>query len=157
MADSTPQWREIRHLRSILGDHLLVRDEQGWKHLDAQTLEPWPLPNGNELTSLLTDAFRFNPERYGSVVDVSGSQATTDTGVNLVIDWPSLTISQNGRDSRWIDRVYSIHYLEWTGFYWSDRVLGVGGLLLLLYMTFTGYRMAFLPAQRRAKEDDPAR
>lgn len=142
-----PDWREIRHFRSILGEHLIIRDDSGWRHLGAATRQNWSLPNEGDLTRILEDAFQFYPDRYGMVVSVFGNTAETDTGVNLVVNWPNLLISQSGRDTRWIDRVYSIHYLEWTGFYVADRILGLSGLALLLYMTITGWQMAFRPAR----------
>ncbi len=126
-----------------LGDHLIVQTEDGWQHRHAETGQSWSPPNEDDLTRLLQDAFAFNPDRYGRVVAIDGSQARTDTGVNINIAWDTLAISQNGRDSRWIDRIYSIHYLEWTGFYWTDRILGLGGLALLIYMTYTGALAAF--------------
>lgn len=138
-----PQWQEVRYLRSTLGEHLIVRDENGWQHLHAETAEIWPLPDAEALTQLLQDAFHFNPDRYGQVLSVEGNHAYTDTGVELTINWNTLSISQDGRDSRWIDRIYSIHYLEWTGVYITDRILGLGGLLLLIYMTYSGAIMAF--------------
>ncbi len=140
-----PEWQEVRYFRSILGDHLIVSENGQWQHLHAETANPWPLPNAEQLELLLEDAIVFNPDRYGSVVSVSESTAHTDTGVVLSVNWNTLSISQNGRDSRWIDRIYSIHYLEWTGFYLTDRILGLAGLALLLYMTYTGWRMAFRP------------
>lgn len=138
-----PDWREVRYLRSVLGDHLVVQTDSGWQHLHAETGQAWPLPNEEDLARLLEDAFSSNPDRYGTVVAVNGSQARTDTGVNVEINWNTLAISQNGRDTRWIDRIYSIHYLEWTGLYWTDRILGLGGLTLLIYMTYTGALMTF--------------
>lgn len=138
-----PAWREVRMFRSILGDHLLVQTEAGWQHLKLQSTEQWEQPDEEELAHLLEDAFQFNPDRYGNVVSVDGSSARTDTGVRLQVDWNTLSISQNGRDSRWIDRIYSIHYLEWTGIEILDRILGLSGLGLLLYMTWTGWVMAF--------------
>lgn len=138
-----PEWREVRYFRSILGDHLLVRDDNHWQHLNAETGQVWPLPNEDHLTRLLQDAFSFNPNRYGKVIAIDGNEARTDTGVRISVSWNTLTLSQNGRDTRWIDRIYSIHYLEWTGFYWTDRILGLTGLALLIYMSYTGAMMAF--------------
>jgi hypothetical protein len=147
-------WRELRYFRSVLGDHLIVQTEDGWQHRHAETGQSWSLPNEDDLTRLLQDAFAFNPDRYGRIVAVDGSRARTDTGVSINIAWDTLAISQNGRDSRWIDRIYSIHYLEWTGFYWTDRILGLGGLALLIYMTYTGALMAF-GRQRQPAQANP--
>lgn len=141
--DLAPTWLEIRSFRSILGDHLIVRTAAGWQHLHGDTGNDWPLPGPAELERLLEDAFQFNPNRYGQITGIDGSRAYTNTDVIIDVNWPTLSISQNGRDSRWIDRIYSIHYLEWTGIHLLDRALGLSGLGLLMYMTWTGYFMAF--------------
>lgn len=138
-----PQWQEIRYFRSVLGNHLLVNTAGQWQHLKAESGHPWPLPDANELQRFLEDAISFNPERYGTITQLQGKQAQTDTGVEIEIHWESATIRQTGRDTRWIDRIYSLHYMEWTGFYLTDRIFGVGMLLLLIYMTCTGARLAF--------------
>lgn len=137
-----PTWLEARFSRTALGEHLLVRDAQGWQHLDAFALEPRPAPAGEELTLLINDAINHNPARYGTVESLSGMTATTDTDVEITVDWDSLTLSQRGPDTRWIDRVYDIHYLRWTGFEIFDRIFGLFGLFLLVYMTYSGARMA---------------
>lgn len=138
-----PDWQEIRYLRSVLGNHLLVQTDSGWQHRHGENGEIWPLPEASDLTRMLEDAFQFNPDRYGRVARVEGNRAWTDTGIEVDVSWSTLNISQYGNDSRWIDRIYSWHYLEWTGFYWTDRILGIGGLILLIYMTYTGAIMAF--------------
>lgn len=138
-----PQWQELRYFRSILGDHLLANIDGQWQHLDAGTGQPWPLPGADELRRFLEDAITFNPERYGSITQLENNQAQTDTGVVIEVHWDSATIRQTGRDTRWIDRIYSLHYLQWTGVYLIDRVFGVGMLMLLIYMTITGACMAF--------------
>jgi len=152
-----PHWKEVRYFRSVLGEHMIVRDQSGWHHLHAETGEVWPLPSGDELKTLLEDAFVFNPDRYGNVVSVDDNLVRTDTGVELSVNWPTLGISQNGRDSRWIDRIYSIHYLEWTGYYITDRILGLGGLALLIYMTYTGALMVIGKQSLRSRKQDKSR
>jgi len=137
-----PAWLEARFSRTVLGEHLLVRDAQGWQHLHSFTLDPRPGPTGDELRLLIEDATRHNRERYGTVETVSGMNAVTDTGVEISVDWDSLRMSQRGPDTRWIDRVYDIHYLRWTGFEIFDRIFGLFGLFLLMYMTYSGARMA---------------
>ena len=141
--ETNPGWQEVRLLRSILGDHLLILSNNMWQHLELQSLEEWPLPTDSELALLLEDAFQFNPDRYGNISSITGNKALTDTGIELAIDWQTLNITQYGNDRKWIDRIYSIHYLQWTGIAWLDTVFGVFGLILLLYMSFSGWRMAF--------------
>ncbi len=145
-------WREFRYFRSILGDHLLVRTQNEWQHLHADSLNPWPLPGNEALRLLLDEAISANHERYGSIASIDGHTAMTDTGVEITVDWGSARITQYGNDTRWIDRIYSLHYLQWTGISAVDRVLGVAGLFLLLFMTYSGWRMAFNdPAQRTGR------
>lgn len=137
-----PDWQEARFSRTVLGEHLLVRDSQGWQHLDAFALDPRPGPTGEELRLLVNDAISHNPERYGQVESMSGMDVVTDTGVDITVNWESLTMTQRGPDTRWIDLVYDIHYLRWTGFEVFDRIFGLFGLFLLMYMTYSGARMA---------------
>jgi hypothetical protein len=136
-------WQEMRFFRTVLGDHLIVRENGGWQHLDGYTLDPWPQPGADDLRVLLQDAFTANPSRYGRVLSIENNTAKTDTGVDISINWDSLSFIQTGRDTRWINKVYDIHYLRWTGYRPFDRVLGLFGLFLLMYMTFSGARMAF--------------
>jgi hypothetical protein len=137
-----PAWQEARFSRTVLGEHLLVRDAQGWQHLDTFALDPRPGPTGEELRLLVNDAISHNPERYGTVETLSGMNVVTDTGVEVTVNWDSLTMTQRGPDTRWIDLVYDIHYLRWTGFESFDRIFGLFGLFLLMYMTYSGARMA---------------
>lgn len=141
--DWKPRWKEVRWLRSVLGPHLLVRRDDGWVQLDPQTFTERPWPPDEDLRLLVTDAMSQNPERYGKLATFDGRHMTTDTGVQITFDWDTLSYTQQGRDTRGIDRVYRIHYLEWTGIAAVDKVLGVGGLLLLMYMTVTGFRLVF--------------
>lgn len=136
-----PAWEEARLFRTVLGHHLMIREAGQWRHLNAATLEPFAPPDRIALQALLEDAFLSNPQRFGRLVTAEEGQATTDTGVHISLDWNTLTLSQSGRDTRWIDRVYAIHYLRWTGHRRIDQAWGLLGLMLLLYMTYSGTRM----------------
>ena len=140
-----PSWREVRHLRTILGLHLLARTDQGWVQLDPVTLQPAAAPKVEDVTRLIADSFAANPARYGHIVSVSldGGTATTDTGAVITFDWNRLSLEQRGRDTDRIDRLYKIHYLQWTGQKTADKVLGLGGLVLLTVLTALGARLAF--------------
>jgi hypothetical protein len=151
-----PQWQELRYVHSILGEHLLVRQDGQWRHLDPQSLQELPYPDNDKLRLLLADAITSNPERYGNIALLDGRRISTDTGVNIQLDWNTLGFTQEGRDTRWIDRIYRIHYLEWTGIYLVDRFLGLFGLFLLMFMTYTGARMVFGRDSVR-KPDDAVR
>jgi uncharacterized iron-regulated membrane protein len=138
-----PAWREVRHLRTILGLHLLARTDQGWAHLDPNTLQPAAVPRDEDVKRLIADAFSVNPSRYGQIVTLAGGIATTDTGAVIKFDWNRLTLQQRGRDTDRIDRIYKIHYLQWTGQESVDKVLGLAGLVLLVTLTGLGARLAF--------------
>lgn len=142
-------WLETRYFNTVLGEHLIVRQLDGWRHLHADSLQEWVLPSQAQVSLLLEEAIAANARRYGQLISVDGNQATTDTGVELSLDWTTLSISQSGRDSRWIDRIYSIHYLQWSGIELIDNLLGLVGLFLLMTITYTGSRLAIgLDAKR---------
>jgi hypothetical protein len=134
-------WREIRYLKSVLGDHLLVRRDQTWEHLDPQTLATLALPEKAMQVALVADAISVNPLRYGEVLQVIDDKFLTSNGVEINLDWDSLSLRQYGNDTRWIDRLYRVHYLQWTGIKLLDKILGVFGLLLLILISYTGVRL----------------
>jgi len=142
------EWREYRCLKTILGDHLLVRTASGWSHLDPQTLLRREPPGTDDAKRLINDAVSINQKRYGQVVSVEGSTAHTDTGVEIKFDWNRLSLQQRGSDTDLLDRFYKIHYLQWTGFALLDRALGLIGLALILVLSLFGLRLAFRPARR---------
>ncbi len=135
-------WLEYRVFRTILGDHLLVRTSNGWQQLNPRTLQPIAAPSEDEVRRLVTDAFAANPQRYGNITRVDGVVISTDTGVEVTVDWNRVSLQQHGRDTDRIDRLYKIHYLQWTGVTELDRVLGFVGLSLVLVLTAFGVRLA---------------
>jgi len=135
--------REVRYLKTVLGDHLIARTESGWKQLDPVTLQERPAPTDAEIRTLVTDAFTANPERYGRIATIDGSVITTNTGVRATFDWNRLSLSQRGRDTDRIDAIYRVHYLQWTGVVWLDKVLGGLGLVLVVALSAFGVRLLF--------------
>ena len=140
---TAPEWLEYRGLKTILGHHLLVRTAVEWHHLNPGTLQPAAAPSDDEVRRLVTDAFSANPQRYGNITGVADGVVTTDTGVEVTLDWNRISLQQRGRDTDRIDRLYKIHYLQWTGIEGIDRILGFVGLALLLALTAFGIRLAF--------------
>jgi uncharacterized iron-regulated membrane protein len=144
-------WLETRRLRTVLGEHLLVRTGSGWSHLDPVTLRTRALPGDADLRALIEDAMAGDAARYGRIASLvredGAASATTTTGVAIDLDWATLSLSQSGRDTRRIDALYSIHYLQWTGIAAVDRVLGGAGLVSLLALAVFGLRLA-LPRRR---------
>lgn len=143
-----PSWREMRYVRTILGVHLIVRTSEGWSQLNPTTRQPLGEPAPADVRRLIADAFVANPARYGQIAGVDGGVATTDTGAVVTLDWKRLSLQQRGRDTDWIDRLYKIHYLQWTGEKTADRIIGLAGLGLLLVLTALGARLAFRRPRR---------
>jgi len=149
-------WREFRVLKTILGEHLLVQTEAGTLHLDPISLNVRAKPEREDFKRLLNDALSVNEDRYGHIVAVhdlvSGSAqqaaATTNTGVELSLDWNTLSLSQRGEDTRLIGLLYKIHYLQWSNIKLFDTLLGVLGIALLLVLTIFGALMSFKSRQR---------
>jgi hypothetical protein len=137
-----PEWREVRYFRTVLGDHLIVRTEKGWQHLNAATHQPQSMPRQDELRTLLKDAFLANPQRYGDIAEIAGDKVMTTTGVEITIDWNRLSFQQKGKDTDRIDRLYRVHYLQWTGISGVDKVLGFVGLALIVILSTLGAWLA---------------
>jgi len=140
---SEPDWLELRYLRTVLGDHLLVRTKSGWIQLDPTNKQRRNLPSEEDLRKLLKDAFTVNPQRYGDISTINGTTATTNTGVEVTLDWNRMNLQQKGKDTDRIDRLYRIHYLQWTGVKSVDRVLGILGIVLVVVLTSLGGWLAF--------------
>ena len=143
LISENPNWLEVRYLRTILGDHLLVRTDSGWMNLNLNDKRPRSAATNDEIRRLVQDAFSMNPKRYGQIVSVNGNTVTTDTGVVVTIDWNRMSLQQTGKDTKWIDSLYRIHYLQWTGIKSIDRILGVTGITLVLVLTGLGACLAF--------------
>ena len=136
-----PEWQEMRLLKTVLGLHLLVKQEGGWQQLDPDSLEVRATPVEADLVSFVEDAISQDTLRYGELLPGESDPFRTSTGVTIAVNWDSLSLYQQGLDTRWIDRIYRIHYLQWTGIAFLDTILGVAGLLLLLLITATGSAM----------------
>lgn len=137
-----PGWREFRCLRTILGEHLLARTDSGWLQLNPMDKQPRARPGDAEVRLLLNDAFSANPKRYGEIVDVSEETIRTSTGVEVILDWNRLALQQAGHDTKRIDLLYRIHYLQWTGVKGVDRLVGLVGLVLVMVLTTLGAWLA---------------
>ena len=138
-----PAWLEMRLLKTVLGEHLLVRTAEGWQHLDPVTRQAKAPPAEDEMRRLLTDALQTNPERYGNIASINDNTAMTDTGVRVTLNWQRLTLTQSGKDTDRIDTLYKIHYLQWTGIQSIDKVLGAVGIAFILVLSLLGLRLFF--------------
>lgn len=131
-------WTELRVVKTILGEHLLVKVDGAWQNLNINTLEPQSPPAEAQAFLLLDDAISSNRERYGSVELSENGSYFTSTGVELKFNWDSLYISQSGNDTKLIDTLYKIHYLQWLGQKEANAALGLAGLLALTLLVFYG-------------------
>jgi hypothetical protein len=138
-----PSWQEFRYVRTILGDHLLVRTNSGWIQVDPANHQQRTQPTENEVRTLLKDAFSANSARYGEIASVNGNEATTNTGIEVTLDWNRMSLQQKGRDTYRIDLLYRIHYLQWTGLKSVDRAVGLVGIGLVLVLSILGAWLAF--------------
>lgn len=131
-------WQEVRVVKSILGYHLLVSDDQRCHQLDAMALTPRPLPDIDAQLRLMQDAISHAPQRYGNLVELTETGYLTSTGVQLTLDWDCLGISQIGSDTTLINNLYRIHYLQWSPWDTTNRFLAFAGLALLLLLCAFG-------------------
>lgn len=131
-------WEEIKLFRTILGDHLIVREGNQWYHLNPATNTAMPRPSEKAIERLVSDAISTNAPRYGKIVENQNGFVKTDTGVEITLDWTRMELSQQGKDTRLIDLLYRIHYLQWLGNKVPDKLLGVSGLSLLIALFSTG-------------------
>lgn len=137
-----PDWLETKYLRTILGDHLLVRTRSGWSNLDPANNQPRNLPSQDDVRKLIEDAFTANPSRYGQIASVNGNTVVTTTGVEVTLYWNTMSLQQKGRDTDRIDLLYRIHYLQWTGVKSIDRLVGMVGIALVMVLTSLGVWLA---------------
>ena len=131
-------WLEVRMLKSVLGNHLLVKTIDGWDHLNPTTLDTLELPSKQDIRRLVEDAISVNPQRYGNIAAVTKNHIETDKNVTIQLDWSQMLLSQKGRDTALINTMYKIHYLQWTGIKIVDQVLGLLGLGLICTLAILG-------------------
>lgn len=148
IANFTPladnKWSEIKIIHSILGEHLLVKNEDNkWSHLNRITMVPIDAPNEHQIELLVKDAIKHNIERYGELVSIDGLTASTSTDVSITLNWNRMTLHQKGLDTEFIQTMYQIHYLKWTGIQVIDSVLGIIGLALVILLATLGVILSF--------------
>ena len=134
-------WQEVRVVKTVLGEHLIVKANNKGQHLDPTTLLAMPEPTTLQFETLINDAFTDNQARYGDIISTDGLTAKTNTGVEVVLNWSSLRLSQQGQDTQLINLLYQVHYLQWTPFKELNQVVGIFGLILLISLTVLGVRI----------------
>ncbi|MEH6517970.1 MAG: PepSY domain-containing protein [Halioglobus sp.] len=131
-------WTDIRLLKTVLGYHLLVQESGSWKHLDPFTLAVKSQPSPEQVKALIQDATKASPSRYGTISAIQENTVITDTDVVITLDWNSLTLKQEGRDTRLINTLYKVHYLQWFDSPLHNKIFGILGLILLVALSVLG-------------------
>ena len=144
---------QVKQMQTILGQHILVQDESGWRHFLARKehyihgqpalFEEVKEPSEQQVKSIVAEAIAAKPERYGNIASIDGLTVTTDTEVRVTLNWQQLSLRQQGTDTDFINTIYNIHYLRWTGNKTIDQYLGVIGLLLIVSVAGIGTWMSF--------------
>lgn len=135
------RWLEMKLVRTTLGRHLLISTEESDLHLNPDSGAEYLPPSETDLIRLVDDATSHNRNRYGLVARISNGVIYTTTGVEIVLNWPTLSFQQKGDDTRLINQLYKVHYLQWTPSELANRFLSVLGLGLLFGLTVLGIRM----------------
>jgi hypothetical protein len=138
-----PGWQKLTVVQTILGSHLLVSVEGEPLHLNMHTLKPVLQPSPGEIQQLIDDAISHSRQRYGEVIEIDNLMVHTSTGVEITLDWQRLALRQSGEDTRLINTLYKIHYLQWSSLAELNKVLGIVGLLLLVTLTLLGIKLSF--------------
>jgi len=131
-------WQEVRWLRTILGLHLLVKSEGNWQQLDIETLQVRKIPLEEDIKRLIDDAIKNKVDRYGDILSIEGLKTVTNTDIIINLNWDQMALYQKGADTDFIDTMYKIHYLQWTGIKSVDRILGVVGLGMVIMLAVLG-------------------
>ncbi|MFK7733615.1 MAG: hypothetical protein AB8B48_18490 [Pseudomonadales bacterium] len=134
-------WREMKLIQTVLGQHLLIAMEESRVHLHPDTLADYVRPSDEDLMRLIDDATSHNRHRYGQIEGISNGIAHTSSGIEISVNWQSLSLHQKGKDTRLINQLYKVHYLQWTPSELLNKLLAVLGLGLLLGLTVLGIRL----------------
>jgi len=149
------EWKEVRLLKTILGYHLLVKTENGFEHLDPITFQSKEIPVGLALNSLFNDSFLNKSERYGQVISSDNFNVITSKGIEVSLNWDRLTLRQKGEDTKLINTLYKIHYLQWTPFKGINQYMGIIGLILLMTLTIFGLKMYISARNKSTSSNTP--
>lgn len=150
---ASKEWQEVRLLKTILGYHLLVKTNKGLEHLDPISFKAKQIPINTELNALFNDSFLSNPERYGHIVSNDGFKVMTNKGIEVTLNWEQLTLRQKGDDTKRINTLYKIHYLQWTPFKSINQYMGIFALTLLMALTFFGIKIYISGRQKSSSSN----
>ena len=148
---SLPKSSSIELFGTVLGPMYRVTTTDSSSIVDATTGRPRTF-TPDEVVRLVDDAVSRSPfaNRYGAHVGIAGNDVRY-AGDQVVTFSPStLRVSQQGRDTKRIDWLYRMHYLQWTGNKAIDKILAVGGLVLIWIVMIPGLVLFVRRIRRRA-------
>lgn len=138
-------WLDTRIVHSILGIHLLVRTNDSQYHFNYNTQKPWHADKNLEIRKLIQDACDTKSKRYGKIIQLDELTATTDTQVEITLDWSTLKLRQKGRDSRIINKIYDFHYLRLTPYAFLNKIIVLIALVGLIVLSGLGLALSGFP------------
>jgi len=136
-------WTEVKSFRTVLGRHLLVKSEDAWTQVSLETFEPIKPPTKHDIKLLIEDAIQNDPTRYGKVHSIDGLLITTSTNIAINLNWHHMSLIQKGADTDFINTMYKVHYLQWSGVAAVDKILGIIGLVLVVILGLLGLKLSF--------------
>jgi|GEM_PF-499386 len=132
--------------------------------VDGTSGEPIPPASGSAARAIALAAISASrhAESYGTIVSAEpASHRSALTGVenpalrfrtsggkNVLVDRVTGEVSQTGNLNGWIDRLYRIHYLQWTPWKPANVALVLAASFLALVLAASGLRLLFTPASR---------
>lgn len=128
---------------TALGPLYRIRTIKGTSLLDARTGQPRNL-TVDDARLLAADAIRRSSHRaaYGDIASLEERDGTARIhftgGPTVSLGLRDGRMSQEGADTRRIDWLYRIHYLQWTGNATIDKVLAMAGLALVWAVMIPG-------------------
>ncbi|WP_286269264.1 PepSY domain-containing protein [Thalassotalea hakodatensis] len=132
------KWLETKQLKTVLGQHVLLKDNKQWHHFIMPSWQAVDTLSKKQINALVADAITANKTRYGEIKSITNNQILTTTNVAITLNWPLLSLRQQGKDTDFINTMYNIHYLRWSGNKTLDQYLGVIGLFLVLLLAGIG-------------------
>ncbi|MFN0251130.1 MAG: PepSY domain-containing protein [Kofleriaceae bacterium] len=140
----------IELFSTVLGPMYRVTTSAGSSIVDATTGRVRTF-TPDEVIRLVDDAVSRSPfaRRYGAHVGIDGNDVRYAGDQVVTFSPPTMRVSQEGRDTKRIDWLYRIHYLQWTGNKTIDKILAISGLALIWIVMIPGV-VLFVRRLRRA-------
>jgi uncharacterized iron-regulated membrane protein len=136
---SLPKSNSIELFSTAIGPMYRVTTNEGASMIDATTGKPRAF-TPDEVIKLVDDGVsrsRF-ANRYGAHLSIANNAVRYAGDQVVSFDPSTMRLWQEGRDTKRIDWLYRIHYLQWTGNELLDKILAIGGLALIWVVMVPG-------------------